>query len=219
MSVVAFAQLLLPDSPYAMWVRGELGEYLRLPDDGTRVEVVGGEIVVSPAPVVTHAVFLAHIERGFGRAGDADADFPWRALQAVGLDLVETGDGYVPDLVVVDAAVEERALAGDIGSLYAHDIAMAVEVTSSSNARHDRRPMFGRQVRSTKWNGYARTGVPYYLLVDRDPRQPGVTLFGEPNKAEATYEVLGEWKFGESVRLPEPFGVEIGTDAWKPWSA
>ncbi|MFJ4092674.1 Uma2 family endonuclease [Kitasatospora sp. NPDC089913] len=219
MSVVAFAQLLLPDSPYAMWVRGELEEYLRLPDDGTRVEVVGGEIVVSPAPVVTHAVFLAHIDRPFTRATVPDPSYPWRAMQGVKLDLVETGDGYIPDLVIVDAEVEERALAGDIARLYPHDIAMVVEVTSPSNARHDRRPMFGRQVKPTKWNGYARSGVPFYLLVDRDPRQPGVKLFGEPNTAEATYEVLGEWKFGEAVRLPEPFSIEIDTDAWKPWSA
>ncbi|MFJ8434260.1 Uma2 family endonuclease [Kitasatospora sp. NPDC094019] len=218
MSVVAFAQLLLPDSPYAMWVRGELEEYLRLPDDGTRVEVVGGEIVVSPAPVVTHAVFLAHIDRPFTRAAVPDPSYPWRAMQGIELDLVETGDGYIPDLVIVDTEVEERALAGDVARLHPHDIAMVVEVTSPSNARQDRRPMFGRQVKPTKWNGYARGGVPYYLLVDRDPRQPSVMLFGEPNKAEATYELLGEWKFGEAVRLPEPFGVEIDTDAWKPWS-
>ncbi|MQS14461.1 Uma2 family endonuclease [Streptomyces kaniharaensis] len=218
MSVVAFAQLLLPDSPYAMWVRGELEEYLRLPDDGTRVEVIGGEIVVSPAPVVTHAVFLSHIERGFTLASGSDPAFPWRALQTVNLDLVEIGDAYVPDLVIVDAEVEERALAGDVARLYPHDVGMVVEVTSASNARHDRRPMFGRQVKPTKWSGCARTGVPYYLLVDRDPRQPGVTLFGEPDRGEGTYEVLGEWKFGESVRLPKPFDVEIGTDKWKPWA-
>ncbi|MGI8328766.1 Uma2 family endonuclease [Actinomadura scrupuli] len=40
----------MPDTPYAMWVRGELAEYLHLPKDGTRVEVVGAEIVVSPGP-------------------------------------------------------------------------------------------------------------------------------------------------------------------------
>ncbi|MFJ9842307.1 Uma2 family endonuclease [Kitasatospora sp. NPDC101155] len=219
MSVVAFAQLLLPDSPYAMWVRGELEEYLRLPDDGTRVEVVGGEIVVSPAPAVTHAVFLAHIERAIDRAGVPDPAFPWRALQMVNLDLVGVGDGYIPDIVVVDAEVEERALASTVVRLYPHEIGMAIEVTSESNARHDRRPMFGRQVKPTKWSGYARTGIPYYLLVDRDPRQPGVTLFGEPNKAEGTYEVLGEWKFGETVRLPEPFDVEISAEKWKSWDA
>ncbi|MFF2077594.1 Uma2 family endonuclease [Kitasatospora sp. NPDC058162] len=128
-------------------------------------------------------------------------------------------DGYVPDMVGVQKDIDAEKRAEDVLHLHPRDLALVVEVTSSSNARHDRRPMFGRQVKPTKWSGYARTGVPYYLLVDRDPRQPGVTLFGEPNKAEGTYESLGEWKFGESVRLPEPFEVEIVTDAWKPWSS
>ncbi|MFF2077598.1 Uma2 family endonuclease [Kitasatospora sp. NPDC058162] len=219
MSVIAFAQLLLPDSPYAMWVRGELEEYLRLPDDGTRVEVVGGEIIVSPAPVYAHGGILSDIHRGFERAWFTDDDFQWRVVQAINLDLIEIGDGYVPDMVVVQKDIDAEKRAEDVLHLHPHDLALVVEVTSSSNARHDRRPMFGRQVKPTKWSGYARTGVPYYLLVDRDPRQPGVTLFGEPNKAEGTYESLGEWKFGESVRLPEPFDVEIVTDAWKPWSS
>ncbi|GAA1384041.1 Uma2 family endonuclease [Kitasatospora putterlickiae] len=218
MSVVAFAQLLLPDSPYAMWVRGELDEYLRLPDDGTRVEVVGGEIVVSPAPVFAHGGILSDIQRGFERALFLKSTFPWRAVQAINLDLVSVGDGYVPDLVLLHKEIEATKRAEDVLHLHPHDVELVVEVTSSSNARHDRRPMFGRQVKPTKWSGYARSGVPYYLLVDRDPRQPGVTLFGDPDKGEGTYETLGEWKFGDTVRLPEPFDVEIGTDAWKSWS-
>ncbi|WP_395293957.1 Uma2 family endonuclease [Kitasatospora hibisci] len=218
MSVVAFAQLLLPDSPYAMEVRGELDEYLRLPDDGTRVEVIGGEIVVSPAPVYAHGGILSDVRRGFERAWFLDAAFPWRAVQTINLDLVEIGDGYIPDMVVVHRDVDADKRAEDPLHLHPLDLELVVEVTSSSDARHDRRPVFGRQIKPTEWSGYARTGVPHYLLIDRDPRQPGITLSGEPDKAEGTYEVLGEWKFGEAVRLPEPFGVEVGTDAWKPWT-
>ncbi|MEU6966243.1 Uma2 family endonuclease [Kitasatospora aureofaciens] len=217
MAVEAIGHWTLPDSPYAMWIRGELDEYLRIPDDGTRVEVIGGEFVVSPAPAATHGVFVAHIDRAFTRACVPDPSFPWRPLQGINVDMMEIGDGYIPDLIIVGAEVEERLLDRSVVHLYPHDIGMAVEVTSKSNARHDRRPMFGRQIKSTKWSGYARSGVPYYLLVDWDPRQPGVTLFGEPNKDGGTYEVLGEWKFGEIVRLPKPFDVEISTEKWKPW--
>ncbi|MFE7526084.1 Uma2 family endonuclease [Kitasatospora sp. NPDC057542] len=219
MAVEAIGHWTLPDSAYAMWVRGELAGYLRLPDDGTRVEVIGGEFVVSPAPVHAHGGILSDIRRGFERAWFTDPDFPWRAVQTVNLDLVEIGDGYIPDMVVVHRDIDAAKRADEALHLHPHEIDLVVEVTSSSNARYDRRPVFGRQVRSTKWTGYARGGVPYYLLVDRDPRQSGVTLFGEPNRGEGTYEVLGEWKSGESVRLPKPFDVEIGTDAWKPWSA
>ncbi|MFD0397558.1 Uma2 family endonuclease [Kitasatospora sp. NPDC059811] len=218
MSVVAFAQLLLPDSPYAMWVRGELGEYLRLPDDGTRVEVIGGEIVVSPAPVYLHEGILTDIQESVLAGKIADAKFQWRAVRTVNLDLVEVEGGYIPDMVIVRRDVDAEKRAKDVLYVHPADLELVVEVTSASNARHDRRPMFGRQVKPTKWSGYARTGIPYYLLVDRDPRQPGVTLFGEPDRGEGTYQVLGQWKFGEPVRLPKPFDLEINTDDWAPWA-
>ncbi|MFJ6621711.1 Uma2 family endonuclease [Kitasatospora sp. NPDC091335] len=218
MAVEAIGHWTLPDSAYAMWVRGELADHLRLPDDGTRVEVVGGEFVVSPAPVYAHGGILSDIQEAFLAARLADAGFPWRAVQSVNLDLAGIGDGYIPDMVIVDRDTDAAKRAEEVLHLHAQEIGLVVEVTFSSNARDDRRPVFGRQVRSTEWNGYARGGVPYYLLVDRDPRQSGVTLFGEPDRGEGTYEVLGEWKFGESVRLPEPFGVEIVTGAWKSWN-
>ncbi|MFE2725823.1 Uma2 family endonuclease [Kitasatospora sp. NPDC059327] len=201
-----------------MWVRGELGEFLRIPDDGTRVEVIGGEFVVSPAPVFVHAVILSDIQRGIEHARFNDPGCPWRVVQTINLDLVEIGDGYIPDLVVVDAEVERRGVADNVLNLGAHEVSLLVEVTSSSNAHNDRRPVLGRRLKPTKWSGYARTGVPYYLLVERDPRQPGITLFGEPDRGEGSYRVLGEWKFGEPVRLPAPFGFEIVTDTWKPWA-
>ncbi|MGW2376147.1 Uma2 family endonuclease [Kitasatospora sp. NPDC001683] len=219
MSVIAFAQLLLPDSPYAMWVRGELEEYLRLPDDGTRVEVIGGEIVVSPSPVYLHEGILVDIQDSVAVARAADPAFPWRAIRTINLDLIEIGEGYIPDMAIVHRDVDAENRAKDVLYVHPGDLELVVEVTSTSNARHDRRPMFGRQVKSTKWNGYARTGIPYYLLVDRDPRQPGTTLFGKPNKAEGTYEVLEEWKLGETVRLPEPFDFEISPNAWEPWQS
>ncbi|MBO2459779.1 hypothetical protein [Actinomadura violacea] len=25
------------------------------------------------------------------------------------------------------------------------------------------------------------------------------------------------WEFGETVKLPDPFGLEITTDEWEPW--
>ncbi|MFJ9950611.1 Uma2 family endonuclease [Kitasatospora sp. NPDC091207] len=219
MAVEAVGHWTLPDSPYAMWVRGELDEYLRIPDDGTRVEVIGGEFVVSPAPVYLHAGILADIQDAVRYARVADAAFSWRAVQAVNLDLVDIGDGYIPDMVVLHKDTDAKLRAEDALHLQPQDLDLVIEVTSSSNAHNDRRPVLGRRLKPTKWSGYARTGVPYHLLVERDPRQPGITLFGEPDRGEGSYRVLGEWKFGEPVRLPAPFGFEIVTDTWKPWTA
>ncbi|MDH6113351.1 Uma2 family endonuclease [Kitasatospora sp. MAP12-15] len=218
MSVVAFGQWTLPDSPYAMWARGELADYLRLPDDGTRVEVVGGEFVVSPAPGFPHGGIVATIQRAIDGRGFVDPVFPWRTMQVLGLDLVEIGDGYIPDLLVFHADVEARGWSEGLRFLRPDQVELVVEVTSKSNAQNDRGPVFGRRQQATKWSGYARARVPYYLLVDRDPGRPGVTLFGEPDHLAGTYRTLSAWKFGDVVALPEPFGIEIPTELWRPWS-
>ncbi|MFJ9457985.1 Uma2 family endonuclease [Kitasatospora sp. NPDC101447] len=209
-SVVASGHWVLPESPYALWARGELDEHLRL-SEVLRVEVIGGEFVVTPHPSYGHAATVSDIQEAVFRAEFTHPSYPWRAVQTVGLDLAEIGDGYVPDLVMTASEVESAILpeAKD-RHLRPEEISLVAEVTAPLSAHYDRR---------AKRHGYARAGVPYYLLVDRDPRRPGVTLFGEPNRGDGTHEVLGEWEFGESVRLPEPFGVEIGTDAWKAWSA
>ncbi|MFD7908612.1 Uma2 family endonuclease [Kitasatospora sp. NPDC059747] len=200
----------MPDDPYVMWCRGELAEHFRLPYD-LRIEVLDGVLAVLPALDDSGVGILLDVERA------VESACSWRVLRQVKVDLAEIENGYIPDLAVVGREAGEcRQMRETVRS---GDLELAVEVTSSFNAENSRRPSLGGSKRATKWSGYARTGVPYYLLVDRDPRQPGVTLFGAPDKAEGAYEVLGEWKFGESVRLPEPFGVEIGTDAWRPWSA
>ncbi len=216
MSVVAFGQWTLPDSPYAMWVRDELAEFLRIPEDGTRVEVVGGEFVVSPAPVFSHAAILSDIQQAVATAAVLDPEYPWAVVQAINLNLAEIGDGYIPDLVVLSKDNAARCRVTDQLFVLPRQLELVVEVTSKSNAHNDREPVLGR--RATKWSGYARGGVPYYLLVDRDPRRPGVTLFGEPDRVDGSYRVLGTWKFGDPVSLREQFGIEITTDLWRPWS-
>ncbi|MBC6461621.1 Uma2 family endonuclease [Actinomadura sp. HBU206391] len=91
-----------------------------------------------------------------------------------------------------------------------------MEVTSRWNAGDDRQPSLRRSA-ATKWNGYAQVEIPYYLLVDRDPMRAQVILYANPDRAAGAYAHLQSWEFGETVRLPEPFGVVIATDDWEPW--
>ncbi|MFI9271699.1 Uma2 family endonuclease [Kitasatospora sp. NPDC052896] len=218
MSVTAIAHLMLPDTPYEMWVRDELFDFLHLPKDGTRVEVVGGEIVVSPAPVFLHAGIVATIQRVIDARGTMDPLFPWRSMQGLGLDMVEIGDGYIPDLLVFHVDIEARGWSDAPDALTPDQVELVVEVTSKSNAHNDRRPVIGRRTQGTKWSGYARAGISHYLLVDRDPKRPGVTLYSAPDRFAGRYDEQTTWKFGDVVRLPEPFGVEIPTELWRPWS-
>jgi hypothetical protein len=76
-SVAAIVHYTLPDSPYAMWARGELADWLRAPKN-VPVEVVGGEIVVSPARTFPHAAIVRDIQHEICGRGFADPALPSR---------------------------------------------------------------------------------------------------------------------------------------------
>lgn len=207
----------LSDTPYALWVRGELEDELNLRDDGTRVEVIGGEIVVSPAPVFRHNRVVKAIGHAMSVATVADPDFRWEFVQTNELNLVPVKDGCIPDLIIMDGQVAEKVDDEDRRQVLPEEVEAVVEITSPTNAGYDRPPRLV-QAPGTKWSAYAKSGIPFYLLVDRDPRMPGVTLYGEPDVQAGTYEPLHTWKFGEIIKLPEPLAFEIDTARWKPWT-
>jgi Uma2 family endonuclease len=206
----------LPDTAYNLWVRGELADYLHLPNDGTRVEVIGGEIVVSPAPTTGHNKIVRLIERSLLAAELTDPAFEWRGVQTTDLNLIDIQDGYIPDLMLVNEKVLTEAEDADAPHLVATQVELVVEVTSPSNAANDRQPPFGRSS-ITKWNGYAEVGIPYYLLVDRAPRTAQIKLYSDPDRSSGAYMHEALWDFGQVIKLPDPFGIEIPTAEWKPW--
>ncbi|GAB2812828.1 hypothetical protein GCM10022221_08110 [Actinocorallia aurea] len=208
---------MLPDTPYSLWVGGELENYLHLPED-FRVEIIGGEIVLSRAPGFGHNHIVGTIAHFFSVARGVDGELPWKWQSGGGVDLVGVGEGYILDLVVMDAQVYDEALHSGVRLLVADQIEMAVEVTSPSNAARDRRVRAGAAQRS-KWAGYARAEVPYYLVVDRDPNVARTMLYSVPDSSTGAYLEEESWDFGKPVTLPEHFGVTLPTDEWLPWTA
>lgn len=208
----------LPDTPYNLWLRDELADHLHLPGDGTRVEVVGGEMVVSPGPTHEHNLIAQDVQRALFAVEIAEPDFRWRCVHTMDLNLSDIQEGYIPDLIVLDAEVAARARDVHARHLLPEQVEMVVEVTSPANAADDRQPVLRRST-GTKWNGYAQVEVPYYLLVDRAPRSVQAVLYSDPDPASGAYLHFESWKFGEPIRLPAPFGFEIGTDEWLPWDA
>jgi Uma2 family endonuclease len=206
----------LPDTAYNLWVRDELADYLHLPNDGTRVEVIGGEIVVSPGPTVGHNGIVHDFERAMLAAELADSSFEWRFAHTTDLNLSEIQDGYIPDLIVVNAKLLDEAQEADAPHLFPHQVGLVMEVTSRSNAADDRQPTLRRSA-ATKWNGYAQVGIPLYLLVDRDPRTAQTRLYSNPDRSTGQYMHEVNWEFGQTIELPEPFGFKISTERWKPW--
>src|SRR3990172_8284653 len=126
-------------------------DYMGLPDDGRRYEILHGELEVSPAPAPRHqgvsgnlfVILHTHVqERRLGRVYHAP------------IDVILALDSIVqPDLVFVTAGrgsiVTERAIEG------APDL--AVEILSPWSERRDR---------VAKAELYARYGIRHYWIAD-----------------------------------------------------
>lgn len=161
--------------------------------EGSRVEIIEGIITVSPAREPRHHLIVERVQRLLYSVIPDDR----RMFQRSAISVPSRLGMLIPDLLV--APVEECAEAGS--HIPAALAELVVEVTSRSNAQHDR---------VSKPAAYATAGIPLYLLVDRwAPGGPTATLFGEP-KGDV-YRVLRAVKFGDPITLPDPFGVTIDT--------
>ena len=161
--------------------------------EGSKVEIIEGIITVSPAPAYRHNVIAERIQRRLYSVIPED----WGIFQTLAIAVPSRLGMLIPDLVVTPVQEHPEAdshIPAVLGEL-------AVEVTSKSNARHDR---------VSKPAAYATAGIPLYLLIDRwAPGGPTATLYGEP-KGDV-YRVLSAVKFGDPIKLPEPFDVTIDT--------
>lgn len=87
-------------------------------------------------------------------------------------------------------------------------VLMAVEVTSyDSDSDTDARD------RVEKPRAYAETGIPVYLLIDRD--SCAVTVHSEPDGVR--YKSARTVPFGRSIVLPDPVGITLETGQLKDW--
>jgi Uma2 family endonuclease len=150
------------------------------PPEGYRIEIIEGKIEVAATPMGRHAVLVRRIRQAVER----DTPPEIGAFENITLEEPEI-DRYIPDLAVwpeelVDTEAE-WVFAGE-GCL------LAVEVTSPDQERRD----------YAKADGYARSGTPIYLLVDRKRRT--CIVFSEP--AGDRYMTRHEVPFGKPVTLP-----------------
>lgn len=85
-------------------------------------------------------------------------------------------------------------------------VLMTVEVTS-----HDRDTE--HRDRREKPIAYAATGIPVYLLVDRERAE--ITVFSQP--VNDRYQRRVTVSIGDSVELPDPVGLTLDTEPIKAW--
>jgi Uma2 family endonuclease len=128
-------------------------EVFALPEDGKRYELVHGELLVSPSPVMRHQLIVgrlhawlfAYLERvGGGRVFSSPADLSW------GLDDVTVQ----PDLFVTGADH-----VGETQWENLRHVPLVIECLSPSTARYDR---------FTKRRLYQVQRVAMYWIVDAD---------------------------------------------------
>jgi Uma2 family endonuclease len=130
-------------------------DYLQMPDDRNRREILGGDLYVTPAPSPLHQRVLVNL---------AEVLNQWVRARAIGkvfpspIDVVLSQvDVVQPDLAYVSA--DRLQIVTGTGIQGAPDL--AIEILSPSTARLDR----GRKMET-----YARFGVQEYWLIDPDDR-------------------------------------------------
>jgi Uma2 family endonuclease len=168
-------------------------DYLRLPDDGNRYEVIRGVLYVTAAPSLEHQFAAGQVTRLFvgfvsdnGLGMALPAPFDVRLPHGIGTPVQ-------PDLVVFLAGNEPR-----VGPTMEHVPDLVLEILSPSTRRRDL---------TTKLAAYQDARIPEYWVVDTRDRTVVVFVL-EPGKGytERCRGGVGE-TVGSSV-LPG-FRVEV----------
>ncbi|WP_221347762.1 Uma2 family endonuclease [Streptomyces beigongshangae] len=164
--------------------------------EGGKVEIIEGVVTVSPTPANQHNLIADAVQRRLCSAIPEDRGI----FQTLSIAVPSRLGMSIPDLVVVPTAEVD----GPGTYIPAAAAELVVEVTSKSDAQHDR---IGKPA------AYAAAGIPLYLLIDRwAPGGPTVTLYGEPRGD--VYRVLHAGKLGEQIVLPDPFGLKLDTSVF-----
>lgn len=164
-------------------------DYLRLPDDGKRYEIIEGVLYVSSAPTYDHQFTVSKLDRLLGGYVDQ---------HQLGVVLVAPFEVHLPKIAqpvqpdVLFIAKERQPRPGDKYFTGAPDL--VIEVISPSSVRTDRH---------IKLSAYERAGVREYWVVD--PRSSFIevyTLLSETQEF-SLHGQFGPGEMLESVVLPE----------------
>ena len=166
-------------------------DYVALPDDGRRYEILDGALAVTPAPGRRHQRAVGALFRvldGHVRGHELGE------VYVSPFDVILDDTSIVqPDIVYVAATrlgiVAERGVEGAPS--------LAVEVTSPSTRQHDR---------NTKLGLYARHGVPHVWIVDPEARSIDAYVLRSGVYAREAHAA------GDAALRAEPFSdLEIPT--------
>ncbi|MFJ3797829.1 Uma2 family endonuclease [Streptomyces sp. NPDC090088] len=106
-----------------------------------------------------------------------------------------------------DAVLAPEAHFAGHGEWAAPDGALMVVQVTSYDSDTDRRD------RHEKPTAYGQAGIPLYVLIDRDSCT--VMVHSNPDRRVGGYRDIRTSKFGETVALPDPMGIELDTEILK----
>ncbi|MFC8915853.1 Uma2 family endonuclease [Streptomyces sp. NPDC057116] len=189
----SLAELLKNQVP-GLSVEEAFGMFSAVAPRGWRVELIEGEIDVTPPANGEHEEIVSEVT---GQVRDHRKDLG--RYTGIGLFLpgASVSGKVEPDIVLAPkGSFADRTEYHDPSP-----VLLVAEVTSRSTAGNDR---------VKKIRGYARAGIPVYLLIDREAEQAVVCT--EPSGED--YGAKAAYKLGEVVPLPAPLGFEIDTSAF-----
>ncbi len=165
-------------------------DYLALPDDRRRIELLDGGLLVSPAAGGRHQRLSFQLCYALGRAAPS-----WlEVLEAVNVR-VAPGRILIPDLVVVtnpglDLAVWDPA-----------EVAMVVEIVSAGSVAADR---------AIKPQLYSAAGIEHYLRIELSGSGPSSVAY---RLQRGHYVEVASSRSGQLLRLAQPFPVDLDLTA------
>jgi Uma2 family endonuclease len=132
-------------------------EYLALPEDNRRIELLDGGLLVNPSPSGPHQRLSSHLWLALSTAAPAGLE----VIAAINVR-VAPGRILIPDLAVVTNP------GVDLTVWPADEVAMVVEIMSPGSVATDR---------AIKPELYARGGIAHYLRVELGRRGPTGLLY------------------------------------------
>jgi Uma2 family endonuclease len=167
-------------------------DWVRLPDDGTRYEVIDGELYMTPPPSVSHQFTIAHLlvaMSNFVFDHQLGVVFP----SPLGVRLPTQSVPLEPDIVYISSAHKSI-----IGKEYIEGVPdLVVEVLSPGNWMYDRHE---------KYQLYQTARVPEYWIVDYRAKTVEVFVL-----EQSEFTLIGKWGVSEaaSSRVLNGFQVAV----------
>jgi Uma2 family endonuclease len=171
-------------------------DYLLLPDDGLRHEIIGGEHFVTPSPVTRHqriSLNLLYLIRSYLE------EHPTGELFGAPFDvLLSDFDVVVPDIVYISRERSHFITAKNLQG----PPDLAIEILSPSTKSRDKR---------LKCDLYERAGVREYWMVDPDGPGGDVVTVHRRSAAGAFQKPI-EHRRGQVLKSPLFPGLELSIE-------